>query len=80
MSAKYNNKYSKEIYRLIEPLLGDIMTQNIIKLQSKKIGKTEETLVASDLPNLAEAIRMGLSIFIGSEASGRIAASVSKIV
>jgi len=80
MSAKYSNRYSQEIYKLIEPLLGDIMTQNIIKFQAKKIGKNEDTIAATDLPKLAEAIKIGLTIFLGSEASGKIATSVLKIV
>jgi hypothetical protein len=80
MSAKYNNRYSQEIYKIIEPLLGDIMTQNVLKLQTKKIGKTEETIMASDLLKLSETIKTGLNIFIGSEAAGRVATKITKIV
>jgi hypothetical protein len=80
MGAKYNNRYSQEVYKIIEPLLGDIMTQNVLKLQIKKIGKTEETIVASDLAKLAETIKSGLSIFLGSDASNNIAAKISKIL
>jgi hypothetical protein len=80
MNARYRNKYSQEIYQIIEPLLGDLMTQNVLKLQTKMIGKTEETMIASDLPKLAESIRTGLSIFLGSEASKNIAAKILKIV
>ena len=80
MATKYTNSYSSEIYKIIEPLLGDMMTQNVIKLQAKKIGKNEETITASDLPKLAEAMKAGLSIFLGSEASGQIALKIGKIV
>jgi hypothetical protein len=80
MGAKYRNKYCQEIYNIIEPLLGDIMTQNVLKLQSKRIGKTEETLLDSDMPKMAEAIKTGLSIFLGSEASKNIAMKILKIV
>ena len=80
MSQKYNNRYCQEIYKLIEPLLGDLMTQNILKFQIKKLGKTEETVEVSDLPKLAEAFKSGLTIFLGSEASGNVADRISKIL
>jgi hypothetical protein len=80
MSQKYNNRYCQEIYKLIEPLLGDLMTQNILKFQIKKIGKIEDTIEASDLPTIAEAIKSGLTIFLGSEASGNVAERISKIL
>jgi hypothetical protein len=80
MSANYSNKFSLEIYKLIEPLLGDLMAKNVLKLQAKKIGKSEETLVTSDLPKLADGIKMGLNIFIGSDASNKIAQKIATMI
>jgi hypothetical protein len=76
---KYNNPYTQKIYDIIVPLLGDLMTQNIIKLQSKKIGKNEENLLPKDLPQLAEAIKSGLVIFLGSEAAKNISTKILAI-
>jgi len=79
MDRKYNNVYAQKVADIICPLLGDLMTHNIIKIQSKKIGRTEETLTLSDIPKLAEAIKTGLVIFLGSDAATSIGMKILNI-
>jgi hypothetical protein len=80
MSTKFNNLYTQKIFELIVPLLGELMTYNVLKIQTKKIGKSEDSLELSDLPKLAEEIKTGLTIFLGSDASSTIASKIIKII
>lgn len=80
MSTKYQNIYAQKVYEIILPLLGDVMAQTVLKTQTKKIGKSEELITIADIPKLAEAIRMGLTIFLGSEGANNVAAKIAKIV
>jgi hypothetical protein len=79
MGAKYSNYYTQEVYNIVAPLLGDLMTQNVLKIQIKKIGRTEEDLSGSDLPKLAEGIKTGLVIFLGSDAAKNISSKIQNI-
>ena len=76
---KFNNQYSQKVYEIIEPLLGDLMTQNVLKVQTKKIGKDIETLTDIDIPKLAEAIGSGLAIFLGADGAKNIALKILNI-
>ncbi len=76
MSIKYKNILAQNIYDIIFPLLGDIMTQNVLKIQLKRLGKTEETIEQDDLPIIAEAVKNGLTIFLGSEKSSMVAGQI----
>lgn len=80
MPTKYQNNYAQKVYEIILPLLGDVMAQTVLKTQTKKIGKSEELITIADIPKLAEAIRMGLTIFLGSEGANNVAAKIAKIV
>ena len=76
---KYANSYAQEAYDAIVPLLGDIMAQNVLKVQSQRIGKTEDTLTPADMQKLAETIKNGLIIFLGADGAGKVAAQVARI-
>ena len=77
--ANYKNRYTQKTYEILFPLLGDIMAQNVLKIQTRKIGKNEEILVAMDMPELAESIKVGLVIFVGSDVAKTIATNISLI-
>ena len=79
MVAKYNNPITQKVYEIILPLLGDIMTQNVLKIQAKKLGKTEEELTYENLPKLAESLKNGLMVFLGSEGANSLAHKVLNI-
>jgi hypothetical protein len=69
---QYNNKYSQQIFTILIPLVGEIMAQGVIKSQSIKIGKNEDSLTSNDMPLMAEAIRKGLILFLGSDVAKQI--------
>jgi len=80
MPIKYQNIYAQKVYETILPLLGEVMAQTVLKTQTKKIGKTEEMLTIADMPKLAEAVRLGLTIFLGSEGANNVASKIARIV
>jgi hypothetical protein len=69
---KYTNGLVNGIYDILAPLIGASMADATIKLQTKKIGRTEETLAKNDLPEMAKLIRQSLVVFIGSAGADRI--------
>lgn len=54
------------IASILAPLVGDFVTKVSINLAAKKIGKTPETIVPEDLPDLATALRPPLVTLLGT--------------
>jgi len=77
--ATYKNIYAEKIYTFLAPLLGDSMAKSALQIRCKKLSITEETISEKDLPILADAIKMGLVCFIGSEKANYISISIKSI-
>jgi hypothetical protein len=75
----YINPYSQKIYFILSPLIGDVMSQAVIRTQSQKIGATDESLSQKQIPILAEEIRKGLVLFIGSESAKQVSQKIAEI-
>lgn len=75
----YTNEYTQKVYDIIEPLVGDLMARGTIKTQMNSIGSNENTFQQKDLPLLAEKIKKGLVIFIGSDTAEKIATTILHI-
>jgi hypothetical protein len=75
----FNNPYAKKVYDILLPLLGDLMAQSVLKIQSTKIGKGYELLTKQDMPKLAESIASGLIIFLGSDGAKDVASKIAEI-
>jgi hypothetical protein len=75
----YINSYSQKIYTILVPLIGDMMAQAVIKTQSQKVGATDESLAADHIPSLAEEIRKGLVLFLGSEGARQVSQKITQI-
>lgn len=75
----YQNTITQKIFQIIAPLIGELMAAGVLKSQAKKIGVTEETLMAKHLPQLSVEIQRGLTTFIGSDAAARIAEKIKNI-
>lgn len=69
---QYTNPYTQKIFALLVPLVGEIMAQGIVKSQAGKIGRDEDSINSGDLPGLAEFIRKGLVLFVGSDVAKQI--------
>jgi hypothetical protein len=77
---EYTNLYAKKIHDILVPLVGSLVAQSFLKLNATKIGKTEETLVRSDLQAISEGIKKGLLTFVGTDAANKIAIKISEII
>jgi hypothetical protein len=76
---EYYNPYTKKIHAVLVPLVGDIVATGILKSQATKLGKVEESLVPEDSPMIAEGLRKGLVLFIGSEAANQLSSKIGQI-
>jgi hypothetical protein len=76
----YNNPYAQKIYDLLSPMIGDSMAKSTIKLKTGKLGITEESIKTSDLPILAQEIKRGLVVFLGSDTAEKVADKISKFI
>ena len=75
----YSNKYAQQIFLLLVPLFGDSMARSVLKFQSYKLGKNEESLSENDLKKLADEINIGLIPFLGSDGAGIISKKIINI-
>jgi len=77
--SKYTNSYSQKVYEVLLPLLGDLMAQSVLKIHTIKVGTSIENLNSTKLAALAESIKSGLIIFLGSDAAQTISAKIMNI-
>ena len=77
--TQYTNSYAQKAHEIIAPLMGELMTHSVLKIQAKKIGKDVESLRMEDMPILADSMKTGLAIFLGSDAAKNIALRIAQI-
>jgi hypothetical protein len=75
----YDNEYAQKVHEILSPLVGDMMSQGIIKSQTAALGIKEELLSKSDMPRLADGVKKGLVIFLGSDTATKVAERISQI-
>lgn len=75
----YSNQLTQKIHLILVPLIGEIMSSGVLKVQTKNLGINEETITPKLLPQLAEGIRHGLVLFLGNDAATQVAKKISEI-
>lgn len=74
------NLLVNRVFGLLQPLVGSIIAENAIETQMRKIGISDiEDLTHKDLPPLAEELRKGLVIFIGSSNARLVASKIAEL-
>jgi hypothetical protein len=76
---EYYNIYAKQIHEILKPLIGDNMASSILKMQTSKLGITEETINSFNLNTIASNIEIGLIVFIGSDAAKNVSSKIRTI-
>jgi hypothetical protein len=76
---KSENKLTLQIYGLLRPLIGPVMAEAAIMIQSRKAGKNHDTIDERDLPALADLITHSLIVFLGTDGAARIAEKIKKL-
>jgi hypothetical protein len=75
----YNNIYATKIHAIMLPLVGDFMASGVLKTQTKSLGIDEETIKPEHISQLADGIKKGLSIFLGSDGAVKICDQIKAI-
>lgn len=75
----YSNPITQKIHLILTPLIGELMSSGVLKVQTRNLGITEETVTISVLPQLAEGIRHGLVLFLGTDASQRVTQKILEL-
>jgi hypothetical protein len=75
----YTNPYTQKIFLIINPLVGEILASGILKSQSQKLGINEDAINTNHLPKLAEGIKSGLVLFIGTELASQVEGKIKTI-
>lgn len=75
--STYNNIYAQQIHKMLTPLIGDTIAQGALRWQCNKLGISEEDLRRDHLVVLAEGIRRGLVMFIGTDEAKRVAERIA---
>lgn len=75
----FQNLLAQKIYDILHPLIGDAMAKSAIKRHALSAGCDAETIKHKDLSQLAEGIRKGLTIFIGTDTASKVATKISQL-
>ena len=63
----YQNPLTNRIIELLVPLVGKVMAESVIKVQTQKLGIDPEKVSAGDLAKIAEKFASHIRIFVGTE-------------
>jgi hypothetical protein len=75
----YTNPIIQKMYDILCPLVGDLLAQSIIKTQMKTLNLDEGMISSQDVVKLAEGVKKGLVIFVGSDAAQKISNNIATI-
>lgn len=73
MVVEYKNPLAQKIYNVLVPLVGPLMAESTVRVQSKKAGTTPEYLSQQHLPLVAGEIEKALVIFVGTGKAQEVA-------
>lgn len=75
----YSNQLTQKIQLILVPLIGELMTTGVLKVQTRNLGITEESITLKVLPQLSEGIRHGLVMFLGTQVSAQVAKKICEL-
>lgn len=75
----YKNIYTRQIYDLIAPLVGDLMSKGALRAQCKRLNIDEESIARENLKEISSGIKLGLTLFLGTEGANSIADRIAKM-
>jgi len=67
------------ISQVLSPLIGEVLTRVSLELESKRLGKTPETLAAEDLDEFAHNLEQQLRLVVGPEVAAKAAERVGDL-
>ena len=61
-----------EVLKVMAPYTGAIVAKATLECQAQELGMTSATLTKAQLPELAERVAKGLSVFIGPDLGDKV--------
>lgn len=75
----YQNPLTNRIIELLIPLVGKVMAESVIKVQTQKLGIDPEKISAGDLAKIGEKFAMHIRIFVGTEKARQIGEKIREL-
>jgi hypothetical protein len=75
----YTNPYTQKLFLELQPLIGVIIAQSVLKKIAEKIGKTEESLSISDASEIVKGLEKSLAVFLGSDVASEAARRIGQM-
>jgi hypothetical protein len=69
----------KEIIKYLTPMLGEATAANLVKHYCVKMSLSVEDIKPSQLPELADAMRPMLAVWLGSPGAARVAQEIAQL-
>jgi hypothetical protein len=76
---KYDNMITEKIYDILEPLIGSNMAESSIRIQTKKLGISPDSIGNDELSKIADGIKTSLVVFLGTTGAENISDKVRSI-
>ena len=73
------NLLAERVEEMLRPVIGTVLATVSVDVESKRIGKTVDTLERADLPMIAENLTTALRLVVGQELAEAAAKKVREI-
>jgi len=73
------NLLAQRIEETLRPVIGTVLASVSVDVESKRIGKTTDTIVQSDLPSMAANLVSALRLVVGQEMAESAARKVREL-
>jgi len=73
------NPLAQRIEETLCPVIGEVLASVSIEVESKRVGKTPETIERSDLPDIAVNLLTALRLVVGEELAESAARKVREL-
>jgi hypothetical protein len=77
--AKVSNLLAQRVEETLRPVIGTVLAAVSVDVESKRIGKTPETIDRSDLESMAENIVNALRLVVGPDMAGAAAQKIREL-
>jgi hypothetical protein len=73
------NALAMQVEETLRPVIGSVLATVSVDVESKRIGKTPDTLEHSDLPTMAQNLISALNLVVGRELAEAAATKVREL-
>jgi hypothetical protein len=73
------NVLAERIEEVLRPVVGTVLASVSVELESKRIGKTPDTITRLDLPDIADNLAQQLRLVVGPELAQAAAKRVREL-